>query len=79
LQIVCGPGQCANGDCVELTDRESTICRVICDASQPVSFGELKASTNLHQEVLSRAVRRLVIHGLVRKETDGRYKGECSQ
>jgi DNA-binding HxlR family transcriptional regulator len=79
LQIVCGPGQCVDGDCVELTDRESAICRVICDAAQPISFGELKASMNLHQEVLSRAVRRLVIHGLVRKETDGRYKGECSQ
>ena len=79
MQVVCGPGQCADGDCVELTDRESTICRAICGAAQPISFGELKASTNLHQEILSRAVRRLVIHGLVRKETDGRYKGECGQ
>jgi DNA-binding HxlR family transcriptional regulator len=68
-----------DGDCVELTDRESSICSAICGATHPISFGELKAATNLHQEILSRAVRRLVIHGLVKKETDGRYKGECGQ
>jgi DNA-binding HxlR family transcriptional regulator len=79
LELMCGPGPCAEEDCVELTERESSICRTICDAPQPISFGELKASTSLHQEVLSRAVRRLIIHGLIRKETDGRYKGECSQ
>jgi predicted transcriptional regulator len=79
LELVCGRGPCAKEDCVELTERESSVCKAICGAPQPVSFGELKASTSLHQEILSRVVRRLIIHGLVEKETDGRYKGECSQ
>jgi DNA-binding IclR family transcriptional regulator len=38
----------------------------------------LKQATGLHQEVASRIVRRLVVHGLVKKTADG-YKGECGQ
>ncbi len=76
--MVCRSGDCVESDCVQLTERESSVCNVICSSEQPVSFGQLKDSTNLHQEILSRIIHRLVIHGVVRK-ADGRYKGECGQ
>jgi DNA-binding HxlR family transcriptional regulator len=63
---------------VELTDRESSVCEIICQSPHPVSFTQLKTSSNLHQQVVSQTLRRLVIHGLVTKEK-GRYKGLCKQ
>jgi DNA-binding HxlR family transcriptional regulator len=38
----------------------------------------LKETLGLHQEILSRIVRRLAIHGIVAK-VDGRYQGRCGQ
>ena len=80
LELTCCTGNCSDeADCVQLTDRESSICKVICNSEEPISFGKLRESTSLHQEVVSRTVRRLIVHGLVKKIDDGRYKGECSQ
>jgi DNA-binding MarR family transcriptional regulator len=39
---------------------------------------ELKQKTDLHQELVSRIVRRLSIHGLVEK-TDSGYLGKCGR
>ena len=78
MRLVCTSENCDPNECVELTSRESSICDVICDSPEPISFTRLKESTNLHQEIVSRVVRRLTIHGLVRK-VDGKYKGECSR
>jgi DNA-binding HxlR family transcriptional regulator len=75
---VCSKSDCSEAECVELTERESSVCNVICASSAPISFGGLRESTGLHQEIVSRIVRRLLIHGLIRK-ADGRYIGECSQ
>ncbi len=52
------------------------VCNVICNSSEPVSFSELRKTTSLHQEVVSRIVRRLAIHGLVKK-VDGKYQSLC--
>jgi DNA-binding HxlR family transcriptional regulator len=76
LELVCPSGKCDPDDCVELTSREASVCGIICDASGPVSFTLLKATAGLHQEVVSRTVRRLAIHGLVRK-VEGGYQGNC--
>ena len=67
---------CSSEDCVGLTARESMVCRAICEAPGPVSFGQLKKETALHQEVVSRILRRLTIHGIVKK-SDGRYQSLC--
>ncbi len=67
---------CSSGDCVGLTARESMVCRVICGAPGPVSFGQLKKETDLHQEVVSRILRRLTVHGIVEK-SEGRYRSLC--
>ena len=80
LGLVCRAGSCLDeADCVQLTDRESSVCNVICSSNEPISFAKLRESTSLHQEIVSRTVRRLMIYGLVRKVDDGRYKGQCSQ
>ncbi len=76
MQLVCPTKNCDPNDCVELTSREASVCDVICSSQQPISFTQLKESTNLHQEVVSRVVRRLTIHGLVRK-VEGKYQGQC--
>jgi DNA-binding MarR family transcriptional regulator len=76
--IVCCTDDCLKADCVQLTERESAVCSVICGSNGPVSFGRLREATSLHQEIVSRIVRRLVVHGLVRKTDDG-YLGECGQ
>lgn len=78
MSLVCVTDGCQEEQCVQLTQRELSVCRVICRATGPVSFGELKEKTELHQEVVSRVVRRLVLHGLVRK-TQGGYLGACCE
>jgi DNA-binding HxlR family transcriptional regulator len=76
VPLVCASENCDSDDCVELTDRESSVCDVICNSPEPVSFTKLKESTNLHQEIVSRVVRRLTVHGLVSKVA-GKYQSEC--
>jgi DNA-binding HxlR family transcriptional regulator len=78
LKLVCTSENCDSNECVELTSRESSICDAICGSPEPISFTQLKESMDLHQEIVSRVVRRLTIHGLVRK-VNGKYKGECSR
>jgi DNA-binding HxlR family transcriptional regulator len=73
MVLVCSSDNRDLGECVELTDREFSVCSFICASRGPVSFSQLRKSTELHQETLSRIVRRLVVHGVVKKE-DARYK-----
>jgi len=67
---------CSDGACVSLTERESSVCRTICDSVSPVTFSQLKAKTSLHQEILSRIIRRLLTYGLVARAEQG-YRGGC--
>ncbi len=78
MQLVCASGNCSPDECVELTSRETTVCDIVCGSLEPVTFTQLKESTDFHQEILSRIVRRLAVHGLVRK-VDGKYEGACRQ
>ncbi len=74
MNLVCCPGNLDRSQCVELTEREYSVCSLVCGASEPVSFTELRRSTQFHQEILSRIVRRLVVYGIVKKSDDGRYR-----
>ena len=76
MQLVCSSKDCDPDECVELTSTELSVCKVICGSQEPISFTQLKESTNLHQEIVSRVVRRLAIHGLVKK-VEGKYTGQC--
>ena len=76
MQKVCPTRNCNPNEWVELTDREVSVCARICASTEPISFTEVKRSTKLHQEIVSRVVRRLAIHGLIKK-VDGKYQGNC--
>lgn len=85
LVLVCDSGNRDPGQCIELTEREFSVCTVIYHSQQPVSFTQLRKSTELHQEVLSRIVRRLLVHGAIRRVESGKYEkrlsgceGECA-
>ena len=78
MAMACRLDDCSNVDCVQLTEREFSVCNQICSSDGPVSFGKLKETTMLHQELVSRIVRRLMVHGLVEK-TDAGYLGKCGQ
>ena len=76
MAVACCAEDCVKEDCVQLTERESSVCNIICNSSEPVSFVRLKEATAFHQEIVSRIVHRLVVHGLVAKTDDG-YSGKC--
>jgi DNA-binding HxlR family transcriptional regulator len=80
MQLCCTS---SGGSCVELTEKEYKICDTICGSSHPVSFSELKHTSELHQEILSRILKRLQIHQVIEKMDDGKYrkpsKIECGQ
>lgn len=78
MPVTCRSDDCLNADCVQLTERESSVCNLICSSREPISFVRLKEATAFHQEIVSRIVRRLVVHGLVAKTDDG-YSGKCGQ
>lgn len=76
MHIVCPTPDCTPNDCVELTDRELYVCATIRASEEPISFSEVKRNTHLHQEIVSRVIRRLSTHGLVMK-VDGKYQSSC--
>jgi DNA-binding HxlR family transcriptional regulator len=65
-------GASSSDDCVQLTDREASVCYRICESLSPVSFSEIKGVLGMHQEVLSRILRRLLTFKLIQK-IDGKY------
>jgi predicted transcriptional regulator len=75
LELVCSAG-CSELDCVELTERESTVCNLICRSEKPISFSQLKQASNFHQEIVSRIIHRLIVHHVV-KRSDSGYECDC--
>ena len=68
----CAAGGCSSPDCIQLTERELAVCRTVCASSAPVGFSEVRRSVGLHQEIVSRILKRLMNHGAVRRK-DGKY------
>ena len=69
----CETEDCTDGDCLQLTSREEVVCSTICNSGTPISFSRIKERLGLHQEVLSRILRRLSVYGAVEK-AEGRYR-----
>jgi predicted transcriptional regulator len=78
MAMACRFDDCSNADCVQLTEREFSVCSLICGSEEPITFGGIKEATALHQELVSRIVRRLIVHGLAEKTGAG-YLGKCGQ
>ncbi|HYB76537.1 MAG TPA: helix-turn-helix domain-containing protein [Nitrososphaerales archaeon] len=60
-----------------MTEREAAVCFAIC-SSEPVTFSALKEKLGLHQEVVSRILRRLLNYGEIEKTKSG-YSCRCGQ
>lgn len=75
MVLVCG-SNCSQSECLELTDREASVFKMICGSEKPVSFTLLKRYSNLHQELVSRIIKRLVRHSVVKKTNSG-YACDC--
>ena len=69
----CDTLDCDSGDCLQLTPREEVICSTVCESGTPLSFSKIKERSGLHQEVLSRILRRLSVYGALEK-VDGNYR-----
>ena len=75
---VCCAAECNANNCLQLTDREMLVCETVCNSSKPLSFSSVKRSVGLHQELVSRILRRLTTHGAIEK-AQGRYTRKVSQ
>ncbi|MHB1440758.1 MAG: hypothetical protein ACYCSO_07290 [Cuniculiplasma sp.] len=48
-------------DCIPndtLTEREKLVCKIICSEKEGIRFNALKRRSGLHQEILSRILKR---------------------
>lgn len=59
-----------------LSPRDIEVCEFICDSPSPLRFNEIKKEVGIHQEKLSRVLKRLVVHGYVTK-FDSKYMKCC--
>ncbi len=57
---------------MEFTDREKHVCMIICDYGK-IRFTDIKKISGLHQEILSRVLKRINDDCGISKSSDG-YK-----
>jgi len=69
---------CEGADCLQLTAREMLVCETVCDSAEPLGFSAVKRSVGLHQELVSRILRRLTTYGAIEK-VRGKYQRKGSQ
>ncbi|QQG48291.1 MAG: hypothetical protein HY247_05945 [archaeon] len=67
-----------NDDYLQLTDREMRICETVCSSSAPIGFSAVKRAVGLHQEVVSRTLKRLVNYGALER-VSGKYRRKTGQ
>jgi len=76
--VSCCVAQCEGSDCLQLTERELLVCETVCDSAEPLRFSAVKRSVGLHQELVSRILRRLTTYGVIEK-VQGKYRRKASQ
>ena len=69
----CAPDLCGSPDCLQLTEREAMVCEAICANGEPIAFSALTRNLGLHQEVVSRILKRLLNYRAIEK-VKGRYR-----
>lgn len=78
LFMSCCVTPCESSDCLQLTERESRVCETVCGSAEPMGFSAVKKSVGLHQELVSRILRRLTIYGEIEK-VEGKYRRRAGQ
>jgi len=73
MSVTCCIAPCLSDDCLQLTKREMQVCEAVCTSPEPVGFSEVKRSVGLHQELVSRILRRLTTYGAIEK-VQGKYR-----
>lgn len=68
---------CRHDWALNLNARDVKVCEIICNSGSPVGFNEIRRRTGIHQEVLSRILRRLVFSGNIEK-VKSKYDRCCS-
>lgn len=76
--MTCCIETCEGSDCLQLTEREMQVCETVCDSSEPLRFSAVKRSVGLHQELVSRILRRLTTYGAIEK-VQGKYRRKPGQ
>jgi DNA-binding HxlR family transcriptional regulator len=61
-----------------MTGREMQVCETVCDISEPLGFTAVMRAVGLHQELVSRILRRLTTYGAIEK-VQGKYRRRSSQ
>lgn len=59
-----------------LSARDVEVCVLICESPRPLGFNEIQRSVGIHQEKLSRTLKRLLLHGFILKE-QAKYNRCC--
>ena len=67
-----------NEDYIQLTDREMQVCATVCSSGTPIGFSAVKRAVGLHQEVVSRILKRLVNYGALER-VSGKYRRKTGQ
>jgi len=62
---------------LQLSEREIRVCNIICKSDKPLGFNEISRMTELHQEVLSKILRRLLFSKDIER-IDNKYGKCCS-
>lgn len=78
MSASCCVASCEGGDRLQLTERELQVCETICSSAEPVGFSAVRKSVGLHQELVSRILKRLTIYGAIEK-VQGKYKPKAGQ
>ena len=69
----CPVVECVSPDCLQLTEREMSVCREVCTSSEPVAFSTIRGRLGYHQEVTSRILRRLTNYVAIER-VEGKYR-----
>lgn len=78
MSVLCCGSACDGNDCLQLTQREMVVCETVCDSAEPLTFSTVKRTVGLHQELVSRILRRLTVYGAIEK-VQGKYRRKDGQ
>lgn len=78
MSTLCCVSACEGDDCLQLTQREMVVCETVCGSAEPLAFSAVKTTVGLHQELVSRILRRLTVYGAIEK-VQGKYRRKDGQ
>ncbi len=59
--------ECSKDWKASLNERDINVCQIVCHSRTPMGFNEIRRQTAIHQEILSRILKRLQFRGYIEK------------